>query len=445
MSFTDKVIWSEGMFLQQQHFQQHDRYLENLIYQALQIANAYYWGINKLKLDDNLLMLGKLAIAQGEGILPDGTVFSIPNQDVAPPIIDVKEGTVNKLVYLALPLKRPGITEISEFVSENSHHRYITETIDVTDSNIVSNDPASLTVGKLSLRLIVEGEDIQGYSCISLARIVEIRSDRQIVLDQEFIPPCLKILASHPLINFINEIEGLLHYRSENLIQRLNNLSNGSIAEIADFMLLQLIKRFAAIFSHYKNKKNLHPEQLYTVVIQLISELAMFTHETRRSINLGHYQHNNLQDVFFPLMAELRRSLGFIMEENAINIKLEQHQINTWIAQLNDKTWLSKYQFILAVSASLPSDKLLSLIPAQIKIAPIEDIRQLVSRALPGITLSTLNRVPRQIPYHTNFTYFLLNRELNFWQKLQQSSGIAFHMSGDFPELELQLWAIKEK
>ena len=29
MSWDNKVVWSEGMFLRPQHFQQHDRYLEN--------------------------------------------------------------------------------------------------------------------------------------------------------------------------------------------------------------------------------------------------------------------------------------------------------------------------------------------------------------------------------------------------------------------------------
>jgi type VI secretion system protein ImpJ len=29
--WDNKIIWSEGLFLQPHHFQQHDRYLEHLI------------------------------------------------------------------------------------------------------------------------------------------------------------------------------------------------------------------------------------------------------------------------------------------------------------------------------------------------------------------------------------------------------------------------------
>lgn len=31
MSWNNRVVWSEGMFLRPQHFQQHDRYLETLV------------------------------------------------------------------------------------------------------------------------------------------------------------------------------------------------------------------------------------------------------------------------------------------------------------------------------------------------------------------------------------------------------------------------------
>ena len=41
MSWNRKVIWSEGMFLQPQHLQQHDRYIERLIEGRTQPIAAY--------------------------------------------------------------------------------------------------------------------------------------------------------------------------------------------------------------------------------------------------------------------------------------------------------------------------------------------------------------------------------------------------------------------
>ena len=44
MSWNNRVVWSEGMFIGTQHFQQHDRYLENLIDARSRPLSAGAWG-----------------------------------------------------------------------------------------------------------------------------------------------------------------------------------------------------------------------------------------------------------------------------------------------------------------------------------------------------------------------------------------------------------------
>jgi type VI secretion system protein ImpJ len=100
--------------------------------------------------------------------------------------------------------------------------------------------------------------------------------------------------------------------------------------------------------------------------------------------------------------------------------------------------------FVLAVKADLPENSLRTHFPAQIKIGPVERIRQLVNAAMPGIPLKVLPVAPRQIPYHSGYTYFELERQSEFWKELQNSGGFAFHIGGDFPGLELELWAIRQ-
>ena len=55
MSWNSKVIWSEGMLLQPQHLQQHDRYLHSVIEQRVAGVRAYAWGFTKLVIDEQLL------------------------------------------------------------------------------------------------------------------------------------------------------------------------------------------------------------------------------------------------------------------------------------------------------------------------------------------------------------------------------------------------------
>jgi type VI secretion system protein ImpJ len=50
MSVNSKVVWSEGLLLQPHHFQQHDRYLENLVQARCAGLRPYPWGVSALKI-----------------------------------------------------------------------------------------------------------------------------------------------------------------------------------------------------------------------------------------------------------------------------------------------------------------------------------------------------------------------------------------------------------
>ena len=77
MSWHDKIIWTEGMFLRPQHFQQQDRYVQQLVDGRCDGLRPYGWGFTELELDSALLLQGKLALAACRGVLPDGTPFAV--------------------------------------------------------------------------------------------------------------------------------------------------------------------------------------------------------------------------------------------------------------------------------------------------------------------------------------------------------------------------------
>ena len=82
MSEANRVLWSEGLFLRPQHFQQQDRHTEALVRGALQAGPLQAWGFRTLTLNPALLEAGRVAITEARGILPDGTPFAIPDSMV---------------------------------------------------------------------------------------------------------------------------------------------------------------------------------------------------------------------------------------------------------------------------------------------------------------------------------------------------------------------------
>ena len=115
-----------------------------------------------------------------------------------------------------------------------------------------------------------------------------------------------------------------------------------------------------------------------------------------------------------------------------------------YTADVQDKGLFSEAAFILAVNAALAPEKIRDNFPRQIKLAPAETLADLVQTGRPGIQLRHLPAVPRQIPLHRGMTYFELDRQDENWRKLTASAGLALHVVDEFPDLELECWAIRD-
>ena len=58
MSWTNRVVWQEGMFLRTQHFQQQDRWVEALVQGRAGMLRPYPWGLTAFAIDRALLATG---------------------------------------------------------------------------------------------------------------------------------------------------------------------------------------------------------------------------------------------------------------------------------------------------------------------------------------------------------------------------------------------------
>lgn len=444
MAWYNKIIWSEGMFLQPHHFQQHDRYLEAMIEGRCSSLHTYSWGLKELTIDAQLLGQGKLTLASAQGVMPDGTPFDISEDCDEAPITDIPENTRDCLVYLTLPTRRRNGAEISTGDERQDNvSRYLARDDEVCDYMNGSDNFTQLQTGRLRLRLMLASEDRNDFVCLPIAKIIEINSDKNITLDEHFIPPYLDSNASPRLSGFLDELQGLLHHRGEALASRITESGQGGAAEIADYMMLQTVNRLEPLFLHLNAIHGLHPEDFYRMGVQVAGELTTFATETRRPPVLPIYKHDDLQSCFDPLMQSLRGSLSMVIQQNAVPIPLKAHKYGIWAGTVPDPKLLESAEFVLAVNAQLPNEQIRSRFPTQVKIGSVEKISQLVNLQLPGIGMRPLPVAPRQIPYHSGFTYFELDRKSELWESLKRSGGFAFHISGDFPGINMEFWAIK--
>ncbi len=444
MSGNNKVIWSEGMFLRPQHFQQQDRYLENFVNKRCLGLQPYSWGIYKFSMDFDLLKIGQLALTECKGLFPDGTPFNLPEDDDLPAPLTLPENLVNEVIYLALPLSLPDALEIEDPSNMGGLARFQLSESDIKDSTSFTDAKAPVQTGKLKTRLLLESDERAGYTCLGIARVIEVRADKNIVIDDQFIPATLNCAADARINGFLKELYGLLNTRSEAIAGRIATTGQGGVAEIADFMLLQMVNRYLPLFHHLADVEGLHPENVYRYCCQLMGELSTFFRVDKRPVNFPPYNHDDLQATFSPLMEELRQMLSKIYEQRAIQIPLKGPKYGTYAAKKPDANLVEKAVFVLAAAADTPPESLRREFPRQTIIAPVEEIRQYVNSLIPGIALHPLAVAPRQIPYHAGFTYFELDRRGDVWNKMAKSGGFAIHIGTNYPGLKLKFWAIKE-
>lgn len=439
MSWTNRVVWQEGMFLRTQHFQQHDRWTEQLVRGCVQALRPHPWGLIEYAINRDLLATGRFALAAAVGVFEDGTPFAIPGEADHPPPLDLPENARNVLVYLALPIRQAGAVEVGDNATEG---RYKSQPFEALDTHSASPQPADLQIGRLNMRYLLETEERAGYLCIGLARITEVTADRRVVLDERWVPPALVCSAATPLSGLVAELAGMLNQRGEALAARMTAPGQSGVAQVADFLLLQSINGWQNVLAHWGNTGNVHPESLYTTLVQMAGEFATFL-ETRRPTPYPAYRHDDLQRSFAPVVADLRRALSAVLEQNAIPIPLREARHGVRVGPISDRSILRASGFVLTVQCDMPSETLRRVFPSQVKIGAVEHIRELVNVALPGIAVRALPVAPRQLPYYAGATYFELDRASPHWQQMQNSGGFAIHVSGDLPNLRLELWAIR--
>src|SRR5215471_27039 len=107
-----KIVWNEGMLLTPHHFQQWDNYHEELVSSRIASLFPYEWGILDLQVNRESLSNGYFEMLHCSGVMPDGLLVNIPQNDPAPNAVPIQghfDPAEERLaVYLAIPTKRVG-------------------------------------------------------------------------------------------------------------------------------------------------------------------------------------------------------------------------------------------------------------------------------------------------------------------------------------------------
>ncbi|MEM7422236.1 MAG: type VI secretion system baseplate subunit TssK [Pseudomonadota bacterium] len=442
MSWNSKVGWTEGLFLRPQHFQQQDRYHENNLTARVGQITPYPWGITALEIDHDLAQQGKFAVRRCAGVMPDGLPFDIPDMSPLPDPIEINDRVSNIVVGLSIPSIAKNSREL-DFQDSDSASRYWQTGTPVIDST--SGGRVEEEIDIANPRLVYELFDgsRSGSTKIGLARIVEIQ-DKTVVFDERYLPPAIATHAHAGFNGLLDRIIGWIETKLEELARFAADPSAGGGLQYADYFILQVLNRDIPVLRHMRGSQFVHPERLYERLIGLAGELLTFASAERMARAYPAYDQDDLAETFQPVMRDLQLGLTSRMERRAIRMELQERANNAYISPIRDRALFQHATFVIEVASTRPLTEIQAQFPLLFKLGPSTKMQEIVQAQLPGVPLVHLPTPPRQIRALTDHVYFRLDKQTPLWAEFSQAPAVGMHFSGDWPDLKMEFWAVRE-
>jgi len=212
-----------------------------------------------------------------------------------------------------------------------------------------------------------------------------------------------------------------------------------SIIQVEILLMLQSVNTYIPLLNYYYTSKQIHPENLFTLFLNLAGQLSTYSNLGLKTIDLPNYDHKHLTEIFNQLMNEINAMLNVqkTIERRDIIIPLRKQADTLFIGQLSPDQISS--QFFIAVSGDMPERKIISELPKNIKISAYEEIFAVHQSGIQGVSIEYVARPPVGISVNEKAHYFKINKEGRFWEKIIAKNNIAFFIAAEFKVLQMEL------
>ena len=457
MKLLSKVVWSDGMYLGPHHFQVQSRYFED----SIQFTTSALWfaayGFAGVELDAEALYNGTASLIHARGIFPDGLAFNMPESDPLPAprlVPDLFPPTRESItILLAIPRRKPNGANCTlgdsappgmERLSDGPRDlRYVAESHVVHDEN-TGDDERSVSLGRKNLRLLADSEPADGLATLPVGRVVR-DSSGHFIYDSNFVPPVLQMGASPRLLLLTQRLIEILDDKSASISSPGSGTvrPDFSTREIANFWLLHAVNSALAPLRQLRVSKHSHPEKLFVELSRLAGALCTFSLDSLPR-DLPLYDHQNPSECFDKLDRHIRAHLEAIVPTNCISIPLAAAGDYFYEGSIGDARALRPSRWVLALGAGVGEAEIMTRAPHLVKICSPPFVRELVKRALPGMTLTHLSVPPAAIASRVDRQYFSISKGGPCWDHIVQTRTVGVYVPGEFPNPKIEVHVVLE-
>jgi type VI secretion system protein ImpJ len=434
-----RVVWSQGMMMSPQHFQQQDLYHEALLDERIRGLTDFAWGVISLELDPRALDAGQVALRNFEGVFPSGSVLRFVQGDEEAPATRSIEGHFPAHrevleIFLGVPVERMGSSAYARSDSEKGRARYVIETRATLDA-VSPSEEDSVDFARRNVALLFGDEPRDDVECIKIAEVVRDASGKHSYAGP-FCPPALRIGASTFIQDGVHRVLAAVVARRRAVAEERRHRDATSVEygseDVTRYLALSALSGAIPVIKHLSESSDASPHRTYLTLVQLAGQLTAFSPEEDPS-NLPAYHHADPRQTFEPLFAKLISLLRVAVADRVITVPLESRADGTHLGRLSDPS-LAKagVRFVLSIRAPLPEHQMYELVPRVAKLASWQDIPRLVMSATAGVSLVPAPRPPREIAVRTGKFYFLVPPDHPLWQGVMAQRAVALHLPPPF-------------
>jgi type VI secretion system protein ImpJ len=451
MAQYHKVLWSEGLFLTQHHFQQFDAFHEHDRSFVARALVPFAYGASLMSIEAAAIGNRLFTLTEFEGILPDGTTVRAPAVDDPPPprsfegLFAPTEKVLS--VFLALPRIRPGVqgVRMDEHDEHGSPTRFQRAFTNVADE-VTGEDEREIPYLKKRLTILFSGEGLEGYDYMKIAE-VERNAEGVPQLRNSYVPPVLAVKASGWLSAQLQNILELASAKSldlaENVRQRTEQITEVSTVDLPAYLRLHTLNAYIPTLVHMHNYPDVHPVQLFDHLARFVGNLCAFKRgEHPRDIPI--YRHDNLETCFVELLAKLRDLITFGEIQRFTRVPLNRIDPSRFESEKVEAGLFDTSDFYLGVKSDASESRVAGEFPRHAKVISPSYLPRLIGSAIPGAILKYTQLPPPSLPRKAEMVYFKIEPSGDRWDVIKKEMQIAIYAPPkDFPGMEIECVAVE--
>jgi len=445
MSELNKVVWAEGVFLGQQHFQAWDRQLNSRFLFNLNAHMPFYWGLISMSWNIDALKEGRFEVLKLQCIMPNGMPVDYDRE--VDGSLSLELGDLNQRdLVLSLVIPQNDLVEgVAGYPNPNriggwkAHFTPMADESDATRTREVM-------LAKPNLMLSADSDSVGQMQSLRLIKI-QRQLDTSFQVVNDILPACLSISAlsfiGDHVKNTTNMLANMVRGFAENRV-KIGDISSYSSTEMADFLYQKELVALLPEFKRLVQQTVAHPYDYYCSLVKLHQIVA--TYLQPESIDkVVEYNHDLLESCLTVLSSEIRDMASLKKDRPESQVQLNAVFPGRYETTEVSRHTLENFSFYLAVDAKQDSVEWITRFVNMSKLGSVEQLDTMMASGIPGVPLRHVQRLPQKIRIKSGYEYFQIQTEHELWNYILQSQKFGLYCMGEFADANVELIVLDEK